>query len=138
MQPMKQIINKSFTMECAHQLVGVPTDHKCSRLHGHTYRVTIELSGSINSADGMMVDFGLIKQAIHGRFDHRYLNDEFEAIGMSIPTSAENFCHVIATILESTILRKVNLHVEPSERVVLELVRVQEGEGGIAELRRTV
>ena len=31
-------IFKEFTFEAAHRLPYVPDDHKCSRLHGHSYR----------------------------------------------------------------------------------------------------
>ena len=27
-----------FKFEAAHRLPNVPSDHKCSRLHGHSYR----------------------------------------------------------------------------------------------------
>src|SRR5438309_788827 len=31
---------KEFTFEAAHRLPGVAADHKCARLHGHSYRLT--------------------------------------------------------------------------------------------------
>ena len=30
---------KTFTFEAAHSLPNVPTNHKCARLHGHSFRV---------------------------------------------------------------------------------------------------
>ena len=32
-------IFKEFTFEAAHRLPNVPPDHKCARLHGHSFRV---------------------------------------------------------------------------------------------------
>ena len=44
------------------------TNTKCSRLHGHTWRVEVELEG-IPSDDGMMIDFTDIKGIID-ELDH--------------------------------------------------------------------
>ncbi len=138
---MRQKISKRLILDCAHHLTCVPEGHKCSRNHGHTYRVDIVLSGAVGQS-GMMVDFGDLKKAIHGRFDHRDLNEVFEALnlvdasGKVYETTAENFCHVIACIIEEELLQPINQHQEPSHKVFLDLVRVQEGEGGVAELVR--
>jgi len=48
---------------------------KCERLHGHNYRVTVEVAGRLGE-DGYVVDFGLLKK--HSReiarsLDHRVL-----------------------------------------------------------------
>ena len=32
-------IFKEFTFEAAHRLPNLPAEHKCSRLHGHSFRV---------------------------------------------------------------------------------------------------
>lgn len=69
---------KTFRFEAAHALPNVPPDHKCRRLHGHSYRVDVHVRGEIDSHTGMVMDFGDIK-AIVGpllkELDHRYLND---------------------------------------------------------------
>ena len=54
------------------------TKTKCSRLHGHTWRVEVELEGSIDR-DGMMVDFGDIKKVID-ELDHKTLIPEVAII----------------------------------------------------------
>ncbi len=48
---------------------------KCERLHGHNYRVSVEVEGTLGE-DGYVVDFGLLKR--HSReiarsLDHRVL-----------------------------------------------------------------
>ncbi len=88
--PHRQIpmeINKSFTFEAAHQLPNVPLDHKCRRLHGHSFHVTVHVEGPIGADSGWVMDFADLKAAcrpIHDQLDHRYLN---EIDGLENPTS---------------------------------------------------
>jgi 6-pyruvoyltetrahydropterin/6-carboxytetrahydropterin synthase len=60
----------------AHTLTGYPG--ACSRMHGHNWKVEVEvIAGTLNKT-GMAIDFKRIKQAaneIGGRLDHRYLNE---------------------------------------------------------------
>ena len=41
-------IFKEFTFEAAHQLPNVPADHKCARLHGHSFRVEIHVGRQVH------------------------------------------------------------------------------------------
>lgn len=69
-------IAKRFTFDAAHRL-DLPTDHKCSRLHGHTYEVELRVRGELD-ARGFVVDYEEIAAAfapVHDELDHRYLND---------------------------------------------------------------
>jgi len=69
---------KEFTFDAAHVLPNVPEGHKCLRLHGHTYRVRVYVSGEPDDRVGWVMDFGDIKAAfepILDRLDHYYLND---------------------------------------------------------------
>src|ERR1700684_3771803 len=79
---------KEFTFEAAHRLPNVAPDHKCARLHGHSYHVTIRVTGEVQSATGMVMDFADIKMAfkpIRDEYlDHYYLND---IDGLENPTS---------------------------------------------------
>jgi 6-pyruvoyltetrahydropterin/6-carboxytetrahydropterin synthase len=78
---------KEFTFEAAHRLPNVPVGHKCSRLHGHSFRVQVHVCGPIDPHFGWVVDFGDIKQAfapILEQLDHYYLNDIH---GLENPTS---------------------------------------------------
>jgi len=71
-------IFKAFTIEAAHRLTKVPTGHKCARLHGHSFRIEIHVSGEIGEQTGWVMDFGDIKSAfkpLYDRLDHHYLND---------------------------------------------------------------
>lgn len=78
---------KEFTFEAAHRLPHVPAEHKCARLHGHSFRVTVEVEGPIDARYGWVIDFADIKRAgepIVEQLDHRYLN---EIEGLENPTS---------------------------------------------------
>ena len=80
-------IFKQFTLEAAHRLPNVPAGHKCARLHGHSFRVEIRVSGEPAEHTGWVMDFSEIKAAfapLHEQLDHRYLND---IPGLENPTS---------------------------------------------------
>jgi len=80
-------IEKTFRIEAAHRLPRLPADHKCSRLHGHSFRVTVRVAGEVDPELGWVVDYGEIKHAFAPLFDaldHRYLN---EVPGLENPTS---------------------------------------------------
>lgn len=80
-------IFKEFTFEAAHRLPNVPAGHKCSRLHGHSYRVEIAVEGPVGDQSGWVMDFADLKDAfapLHKILDHYYLN---EIEGLSNPTS---------------------------------------------------
>ena len=81
-------IIKEFRFEAAHYLPDVPDGHKCGRLHGHSFRLEVVLSGDIDTTSGWLVDFGDISKAVKPlldkHLDHRYLN---EIPGLENPTS---------------------------------------------------
>lgn len=78
---------KEFTFEAAHRLPNVPAEHKCARLHGHSFRVVVHVEGDVGAESGWVVDFADIERAfrpLHEALDHRYLN---EVDGLDNPTS---------------------------------------------------
>lgn len=79
-------IFKIFNIEAAHLLPNVPADHKCRRLHGHSYKIEVHVQGMVND-DGWIMDFADITkifQPLFNQLDHHYLN---EVEGLSNPTS---------------------------------------------------
>ncbi|HVZ72263.1 MAG TPA: 6-carboxytetrahydropterin synthase QueD [Polyangia bacterium] len=69
---------KEYRFEAAHSLPRVPAGHKCSRIHGHSYKVELEVRGPVDEATGWLIDFQVMDDAwavLHERFDHRTLND---------------------------------------------------------------
>lgn len=80
-------IFREFTFEAAHRLPYVPEGHKCARLHGHSYRVAVHVSGEVDAQAGWVMDFGDLKRAfepVREQLDHHYLN---EVPGLENPTS---------------------------------------------------
>jgi 6-pyruvoyltetrahydropterin/6-carboxytetrahydropterin synthase len=59
--------------DAAHYLPGY--DGPCAQLHGHTWRVDVELAGTIDPQTGMILDFKKIKEVLGSILpDHDYLN----------------------------------------------------------------
>lgn len=80
-------VYKEFTIEAAHHLPNVPEDHKCRRLHGHSFHIGIHVRGPIDAHSGWLMDFADIKAAfkpLYQQLDHHYLND---IEGLENPTS---------------------------------------------------
>jgi 6-pyruvoyltetrahydropterin/6-carboxytetrahydropterin synthase len=80
-------IFKEFTFEAAHRLPNVPSGHKCARLHGHSYRVVVHISGPVDDHAGWVRDFADLSGAMRpvlDQLDHYYLN---EIEGLDNPTS---------------------------------------------------
>ncbi len=80
-------IFKEFTFEAAHRLPEVPAGHKCGRLHGHSFKVTLHVRGPVQDDAGWICDFAEVKAAfapLLDQLDHHYLN---EIDGLSNPTS---------------------------------------------------
>ena len=60
----------------AHTLRGYPG--ACSRMHGHNWKVEVEVETRTLDSLGMGVDFKVIKSSakeVVAQLDHRYLND---------------------------------------------------------------
>ncbi len=67
---------KEFEFDAAHFL---PHYHgKCERLHGHTYKLVVQVEG-IPDQEGMVIDFLLLKKTVRdnvlAQLDHSCLND---------------------------------------------------------------
>ena len=83
---------KEFRFEAAHLLPKVPKGHKCARLHGHSFKIEVAISGPVDPATGWFLDYDVVDRAwqpIYQLLDHNYLN---EVPGLDNPTS-ENLAH---------------------------------------------
>lgn len=89
--------------DAAHQLPDSETltTKQCANLHGHTYKVIVEVS-STALKDGMIVDFGRIKSAINV-LDHHYINDVFaeNPFWKDVPPTAENIATFIFEVVQA-------------------------------------
>jgi len=80
-------ISRTFRIEAAHRLPHLPPEHKCARLHGHSFQVTLVVRGPLDPKLGWILDFAAIDEAfkpVFAQVDHHYLN---EVPGLENPTS---------------------------------------------------
>ena len=78
---------KEFQIEAAHLLPNLPEEHKCRRLHGHSFQILVTVEGDLDPKYGWVIDFADIGKAFRPLFemlDQRYLND---ISGLENPTS---------------------------------------------------
>ena len=88
-------VAKEFRFEAAHSLPFLGPDHKCSRMHGHSYRVVVEYAGPVDENTGMVIDYADIKKVVQpviDALDHQDLNTI-----LSTPTTAEYLAVYIAS-----------------------------------------
>jgi len=98
-------IRRDFRFEAAHRLPKVPPGHKCGRMHGHSFLVTVVVGGEVDPELGWILDFAEIDEAIRPlreRLDHYTLND---IEGLENPTSEL----LAAWILERLTLPRVEV-----------------------------
>jgi 6-pyruvoyltetrahydropterin/6-carboxytetrahydropterin synthase len=109
-------IGRSFTFDAAHHLPGLPEGHKCARVHGHTYTVTVIVESEDLTGPGFVTDFGELAplgRYIADRLDHRDLNEVLDVA----PTSEHLARHVADWFAE---------HLQPALPGRLVSVRVAE------------
>jgi len=144
-------VKSTFSFEAAHRLYGVDTYSKeCSdSVHGHSYKVTVEISRSVPNPSGMVMDFKLLKkigkETIEDKYDHSIILRDidplvpiFKAVAPeqklnvveAIPTAewmASEFYFAIRYALED---------LDMLSEVDVDYVSVQETENNIATYRR--
>lgn len=65
---------ENFTFDASHYTKGI--SEKCLNIHGHTFRVNVEIEGNIDPSTGMIIDFGIIKKVVKeilDDFDHKLI-----------------------------------------------------------------
>ena len=120
-------IGKHFEFEASHILPKHPG--KCSRMHGHSYKLTVVVDGPVEKESGMVVDFSVIKdivkEEIINKYDHRHMNDYFDN-----PT-AENMCQEFFNVISKNLKEKTNGKVKLSSLKLYEtsnsFVEINEG-----------
>jgi 6-pyruvoyltetrahydropterin/6-carboxytetrahydropterin synthase len=82
-------MQRTMRFEAAHHLPHTPAEHKCHRLHGHSFTVEVTVNGELRQPEGWIMDFGELGgllEGVHAEVDHRLLND---VPGLENPTSEE-------------------------------------------------
>ena len=83
---MRATIVKEFRFEAAQTLPTAPEGHKCRRMHGHSFKISISVTGKVNAEVGWVYDHAEIGRAMSpliDLLDHSYLN---EIEGLENPT----------------------------------------------------
>jgi len=99
-------IARGYSFEAAHALAHLPPDHKCHKLHGHSYRVEVSVNRPIGGG-GMVIDFAKLDATVNPiikQLDHSNLNDQFDFF-----TTSEN--------LAQWLFEKINKGTVPALRV---------------------
>ena len=71
-------ITKEFRFDAAHCLPKMGEGHPYTRLHGHSFRVEVTLSGALDPELGWITDFAELDRqlgVIRAELDHHTLND---------------------------------------------------------------
>lgn len=121
---MEISIGKTFEFDACHHLGDKCIYGKCSNMHGHTYRLDVEITGVINE-HGWICNFADLKQVVSDyvieKYDHTYINKFIE-----MPT-AENMILDIYQILSAKLsekklkLIKLKLYETPTSYAVLKV-----------------
>ncbi len=86
---------KEFVFDAAHHLPGY--NGLCANLHGHQWKLEVEVIGEVDHSSGMVMDFSVLKkivnEAVVRKFDHTLIND-----CLTMPT-AENMVTYIVGVL---------------------------------------
>lgn len=106
-------VSKRMEIAGSHSLV-LSYESPCSNLHGHNWVVIVYCKSRTLNANGMVADFAKIKKQIHGRLDHKNLNNVVD-----FNPTAENLAKWICEQVENCYK-----------------VSVQESEGNIAIYER--
>ncbi|WP_040975922.1 6-carboxytetrahydropterin synthase QueD [Necropsobacter massiliensis] len=88
-------VSKEFSFDMAHLLDG--HDGKCQNLHGHTYKLQVEIAGDLHpqgAKKGMVIDFTDLKAVVDALIlapmDHAFIYD----------TSSPRECRIAALLQE--------------------------------------
>ena len=81
-------IHRSYTVHAARFIPTLDSNHPCSKMHGHTFNIIVELDGPINEKTGFVMDFydldAIVNKKVIQYIDHKVLN---EIDGLPNPSS---------------------------------------------------
>ena len=76
---MRVELSKTYRFEAAHWLPQVPPEHKCHRMHGHSFEIEVSVAGEVDPRTGWLIDFGeitdVVEPILEQELDHCTLND---------------------------------------------------------------
>lgn len=114
----KVYITKDFSFEAAHHLLGY--DGPCSNIHGHSYKLSVTVSGNVNipksvevaATDCMVMDFSELKRVVEKCIIHTHDHEDLNLLYFN-PT-AEVMVQCMFQVIRENLPKNVTL-----ERVAL-------------------
>ena len=113
-------------IDCSHQL-ELPYASGCNNLHGHRWKVEVDIETEALNDQGMVVDFAHVKKVIK-KLDHDHMNN------WVTPSTAECIAQHLWYDLEDLLVDETRFG-NPKAKVVS--LRVWETPSGLVELRRS-
>ena len=121
-------IRRAVEIAGAHHLT-LNYESKCKNCHGHNWKIIVELSAMILNQNGMILDFGVLKQimneVITDKFDHKDINET-----VYFNPTAENLAHHIC--YEITNLLRYKYSIELGSNVQCTRVEIFESSNNVA------
>ena len=140
------IIAKSFHWEAAHRIPW--HEGKCKHIHGHSYKMIVELEGETNEK-GIVMDFKELKDIVQPyieRVDHTTLisvnDDELKEVFdakqwkyylLPFDSTAENLCDYFANLII-----KLNQELLLANKITTVSVKIAETETAYAYVKKNV
>lgn len=95
------LVSKRMEIAYGHKL-KLPYESKCQNLHGHNAIVIVYCkSKEVDASTGMVIDFKKIKELIHDKLDHGYINEILPDINPTAENMAKWICDEInGTVFE--------------------------------------
>lgn len=84
---MKYELKQHFHIESARFLPHLPKSHPCANMHGHSFKIILQLKGELQPQVGWVMDYheiSLVMAPLLKQLDHKVLN---EVPGLENPTS---------------------------------------------------
>jgi len=144
------LVSKTFSFCAAHMLVTSYTE-QAQKVHGHNYSVDVVFESSELNQDGMVVDFGKIKDIINpiiDDWDHKMIllegtaaEKDHSKVFLPVNPTAENMARILYLKIEEQILCNFGGNSDTRERssagypriLRLRAVRVSETNSAWAE-----
>ena len=109
-------VSKRMEVAGAHHL-ELPYESKCANIHGHNWIIVVHFRANELTKYGMIVDFKKVKECIHGKLDHGFINEIIPNMNPTAENMAKWICDEVTKVCEVGECYKVE---------------VQESEGNIA------
>lgn len=113
------ILKTLLDFASAHSLRGYPGD--CAKLHGHNWKIEVQVCGNRLNDIGMVIDFKEIKRhakMVVAELDHSFLNDHphFQRVNPTAENIAQYLYNEIAKHIETEDIKMHSITVWENDR----------------------